>query len=602
MRTLIYVLVPLAIFNATYLFAQSFPIEIINKTGLPDNKVFVAVVGEDLSGPPGNFVWVNLQTGQQKQMSLSDNTIQGPIYGGNNGPGGAGKYANCFTRLSELDDLTFNLHNIQGCRIFLSLREQLYFYFFDQVNIRGYASPNLANSTDPNLGITYEIVELTYNQHGFFGNTTRVDAYQRPIGIELIGEGGTYQKRVGEKAEHQKIIQNFSSSAPSAFQNCLDLQDSIITQPSKIADFLPGGLQENYFQPYINAIWEKYRNVDLTFDSGAKGIWSGRVNNQDMLVLECIDCPSAFSNRKARIARRPTTQEAFEGKGVLNLPVQDTEMDLAMQAQICAAINRHVIDISSPNPGLQDWSDATSYYLEAPANFYAKFWHEQGVSFDNLAYGFAYDDVWEQSSSLHTPNPEKLVIHFGNRGICTATITTLSISGDTPNNHIPSNNYEVILSIEAKGIVPIGENVTFKAGESILLKSGFHATTGCVFKAQIENCSREVQAVAKYNFEEPLARNNSMEIRRKPLSFSVYPNPMAHGAQLDFHLPKEEVISILLFDQTGKMLKTVLPRQKRVAGNHFLELTNEGLFDGLYYLILQTSSERISQKIMVLNR
>lgn len=605
MRVLIFLFTGLVILYTSHLTAQSFPVEIINTTGLPNDSVYVAVVGEDLTGPPGNFVWVDLLTGLQKQMSISDNTIDGPIYGGNMGPGGNAKYANCFTRLSEINNLTFSLHQIQGCRIFLSLRKQLYFYFFNQINTRGYAGPNLANPTDPNLGIPYEIVELTYNNYGFFGNTTRVDAYQRPIGIELIGNDGAYRERIGEMARHQNIIQRFSETSPAEFQVCLNLQESIITQPSKIVDFLTGGTQENYFKPYIDAIWEKYSTVDLTFNSGAKGIWSGRVNNQDMLILECIDCPTAFLNRKARIARRPTTQEAFEGKGVLNLPVQDTEMDLAMQAQICAAINRHVIDISTPNPGVQDWSNPSNYYQEAPANFYAKFWHEQGISFDNLSYGFAYDDVWEQSSSLHTPTPSKLIIHFGNQESCNAIQNSSSIDGVDPNKHISSAVYGAFIDIESSGIIPTGNTVTFKAGESILLKPNFYAQSGSAFLAQIENCDLTGSPIAKNRFATPTLIDGSKENKKKslrPTSFKVFPNPMSNQAQIQFQLPQEAVVSILLYDQTGKMVKELLGSQKCLAGHYSLVVENENLPDGLYHLILQTPRERITKKVMIINR
>ena len=163
-------------------------------------------------------------------MSISNNTVQGPIYGGNGGPGNNGMYADCFSPLSAIPDQTIPLDMIQGCRIFIAQKSQLYLYFFNQTSIMGYTSPNLQDPTDPNKNIVYEIIELTLNAYGFFGNTTRVDAYHRPIKLELFGESGAYQEIRGDMADHTEIISNFPGSVPSEFQNCLDLQDSIIIQ------------------------------------------------------------------------------------------------------------------------------------------------------------------------------------------------------------------------------------------------------------------------------------------------------------------------------------------------------------------------------------
>jgi hypothetical protein len=84
-----------------------------------------------------------------------------------------------------------------------------------------------------------------------------------------------------------------------------------------------------------------------------------------------------------------------------------------IQAQLTAAINRHVVNTTTTNPGQQNWYDASKYYQVNPTNHYSKFWHLPGISVDNLAYGFAYDDVADQSPSLHSPQPTKVIATFG---------------------------------------------------------------------------------------------------------------------------------------------------------------------------------------------
>ncbi len=73
-------------------------------------------------------------------------------------------------------------------------------------------------------------------------------------------------------------------------------------------------------------------------------------------------------------------------------------------AATCAAINRHVYTES-------DWNNVSRYYNAAPANYYAKFWHEHSI--DKLAYGFAYDDVNGQAAYLEVGDPKGVILRVG---------------------------------------------------------------------------------------------------------------------------------------------------------------------------------------------
>ncbi|MEV7968112.1 beta-1,3-glucanase family protein [Sphaerisporangium sp. NPDC088356] len=52
-----------------------------------------------------------------------------------------------------------------------------------------------------------------------------------------------------------------------------------------------------------------------------------------------------------------------------------------------------------------------NYYLAAPANYYAKFWHDHAIN--HLAYGFPYDDYAGQSSFVSHGNPQWLLVAVG---------------------------------------------------------------------------------------------------------------------------------------------------------------------------------------------
>lgn len=70
-------------------------------------------------------------------------------------------------------------------------------------------------------------------------------------------------------------------------------------------------------------------------------------------------------------------------------------------AATAAAINRHVYTTSN-------WNNVANYYNAAPANYYAKFWHDHSIN--GLAYGFPYDDVNGQAAYLEVGNPKGLII------------------------------------------------------------------------------------------------------------------------------------------------------------------------------------------------
>ena len=185
-------------------YAQMLPYEIENNSEYLDEEVFVAIVGEI-----GGFVWVDPITGAVNEMDRSDNTVQGPVINGNQGPGGNGLYADCFRKLSDIPNKTLMIPPIAGCRIMISFESQLFLYFFGfSGSPSGYAAPNLANNTDPNQGIKFELIELTFNNFGLFNNTSRVDAYQYPMGLEV--EGLNFYKKVGELKSHEEILDRLS--------------------------------------------------------------------------------------------------------------------------------------------------------------------------------------------------------------------------------------------------------------------------------------------------------------------------------------------------------------------------------------------------------
>ena len=373
--------------------AQTLPYQITNNSDYSDSEVYVAIVGIT-----GGHVWVDPVTGQVHQMSQSDNTVPGPVYGGNMGPGNNALYANCFRKLSDIPNKTVNLPQIAGCRIFFAFQSQLYLYFFGYSGApSGYSAPNLENATDPNQGIKFEIAELTYNNYGLWINTTRVDSYQYPMGIEVWGNG--FYKKVGELKTHQQILNEWQATAPAEFQGLLDQSTTTIKFPTKSSTF-----PQSLIQNYIDQIWSKYSSQQLVFNSGDAGTWRGSVSGNNFVFTRDSD------GQVATIPGKPTTEMAMEASGVM---AQGAQWDLVVQAQIAAAINRHAINLNLGSGAMQDFSNEANYYQTWPYNWYAKFWHRSDISYNSQTYAFSFDDVFDQSATIHTPSPTNINITLG---------------------------------------------------------------------------------------------------------------------------------------------------------------------------------------------
>jgi hypothetical protein len=377
------------------------PFTLTNNSAFADANVYVAVVGI----ANDQHVWIDTRTGAVNPMSSSYNTVTGPVIGGNQGPGNNAKYAACFARLSEIPNKTIRVPAIAGCRILISFNSQLYLYFFGASGApSGYAAPNLANPTDPNQGIRYETIELANTPTGLWANTTRVDAYQYPMGLEVWG-GNNYYGKVGELVSHSYILSQWQATAPAAFAGCYDATNGIIHFPSKTTAFQPGGAQASYFNSYIDAIWSKYTSGPLVINVENEGILNGRVSGNVFTFTK------ASNGEVGTISNKPTQTEALEGSGVM---ASGGRLDKVVQAQICAAINRHAIDLTKATGVTQDLSPASGqYYQTAAYNWYCKFFHRADLSLNSKTYAFCYDDTYDQSATLTTPSPTRATVTIG---------------------------------------------------------------------------------------------------------------------------------------------------------------------------------------------
>ncbi|MFE9423628.1 beta-1,3-glucanase family protein [Kitasatospora sp. NPDC006697] len=202
-------------------------------------------------------------------------------------------------------------------------------------------------------GPLFDFIEFTVGTGVFNGNTTRVDAFGLPIAMRLHAKDG-YDVQVGEtqsvfNESRTQLFQDFTNAVPQEFKVLAQTQaPNRIIAPGSDPSFQAAGVNANYFTAYANSAGVSAATSDIFGCAGA----------------------------------------------------------LASNPSECAALNRHVATLPQST-----WSDPTQYYRSAPANYYAKFWHDHAIN--NLAYGFPYDDVAGQSSFISHGNPQWLEVAVG---------------------------------------------------------------------------------------------------------------------------------------------------------------------------------------------
>jgi hypothetical protein len=199
-----------------------------------------------------------------------------------------------------------------------------------------------------------DFIEFTIGAAQFNGNTTRVDAWALPLVMHLHNHDGTDQT-VGDNytvfnETRDSTFNRFVAAVPAEFKALAQAPyyPTKIISPGSLPAFQPGGANQNYMSSYAS-----------------------------------------------QFGVSATTQQIFGCSGTL-----------AADPVNCANANRHVLGTST---AVQN--DPTQYYKSAPANYYAKFWHDNAVS--NLAYGFPYDDDAGQSSYISHSNPQYLQVAVG---------------------------------------------------------------------------------------------------------------------------------------------------------------------------------------------
>ena len=391
------------------------PLKLVNNSGgqFADNEIYVAIIGKV---GEGTDVYYDIAATANQGQCVTKNLT--PAVNKIRKDGHDWLFADIFTKLSDIKDKTIYLGDTFACRMLISFKSPMFLHVHDT---GGYAGHDFGNPTDPNNGLRWENIEFTYQPKTseIWINTTRVDAFQYPMGLELYATGGVdgstpYTKR-GEFVDYQTVIDKWNSQLGNTiYGNCLDTNmtwdnlGGIIKQPSKVEAVK----QSNIFDDYINKVWDYYRYNDANIRMGVLGRWTGRVSG-DVFTLTCVEGSYFNVGTVAKIYTKPSTNDAIEGAGAF---ADGNKQDKAVQAMFCAAFNRAMIRCTTD---VQDWNPEGSTApfsggSDYPCNEYVKFFHQTDISTSGgRTYAFAYDDTFEQSATCYSVNPERVTVTIG---------------------------------------------------------------------------------------------------------------------------------------------------------------------------------------------
>jgi hypothetical protein len=358
-----------------------------------DSQIYITVLGNDPATGALSHVSAD---GTLTPCSVADNTAADAV----TAPNGH-TYPNYAFTLAQSHLL--KLPPISSGRIFVSLGSPLYMSIVGGANGNiGYAGPNPLNATDPNIDIHYDWYEFTYGATGgIYINTSQVDQFGLPLMLDVWGAGETFHMQTGVAESIASIDAEFATETPAIFQ-ATPISPLRIFSPAN-STFNTGQANGTYFDGYVDEVWTYYATHTLTaLLYGGSREFVGNTQGAQFVFTEVNLGNGAYVGGTYAIQSKPTTQDILYCRGSL---ATGNSVEGALEAQFCAAFNRHVMEDYAA------WTLPADYYQAAPANYYAQFWHRHSVG--GLAYGFAYDDVNNQSSTIVTPTPEHMALGVG---------------------------------------------------------------------------------------------------------------------------------------------------------------------------------------------
>ena len=149
--------------------------------------------------------------------------------------------------------------------------------------------------------------------------------------------------------------------------------------------------------------------------------------------------------------------------------------------------------------------------------------------------------------------------------------------------------YQAAKTLISTSKINASAKVDIRAGDSILLKPGFHAKNNSNTHFHITNCISNVIPLSKKNYSQNIEANKNIS--------KLYPNPSSSNITIEFYNPKQEFVLAELYNIQGKKVYSHLIENKDeyvsfnlelnefASGSYFLKLIHSNGYENLKLLI-----------------
>ncbi|KAM0542179.1 hypothetical protein ACHAO7_010068 [Fusarium culmorum] len=272
--------------------------------------------------------------------------------------------------------------------------------------------PSVTDLQDANADVNWGFVELTYMKDSLYANISYVDFVGIVLGMMLTERDGSTQTTAGLVVDAvTKICDDLKKQGTNEGRDWKSLcVANLDGKPVRVLS--PGNRHEldsqlfaNYWDAYVNQVWEEYTEKDLIINTQSS---TGRVKcrvSGDELVCE-------GSNRGFA---KPNAKDIWGcNSGPFAIVEADNAIHSAVVPRLCAAFVRSTLLLQGGDA--QPALDQNSYYTVSPTNHYSRIVHSYEV--DGRGYAFPYDDVNpdgnEDASGVVSSNAvQSLTIYVG---------------------------------------------------------------------------------------------------------------------------------------------------------------------------------------------
>jgi hypothetical protein len=181
-------------------------------------------------------------------------------------------------------------------------------------------------------------------------------------------------------------------------------------------------------------------------------------------------------------------------------------------------------------------------------------------------------------------------------------------------NPVTDQSYAHPFNSNNEFTIETGVEVNMLAGESITLKPGFHAKTGCSFTASLDpsSCTDGHSLVVtgsnptlSISTNVATVTNNAFDTEStKPYqnNLSVFPNPFNEFTNINYTVSGESLVTIKIVDFYGRIISIPVNNAQTLEGNNVIVFESKNLSKGIYYCLLEVNGQLTKvQKIVMGN-